>query len=429
MTEARLGRHAALRALAPQPLPGQTEAALAALAVTRQCALIGFRLDGIVTSWNEGAQALYGYSAAAMQGNALAHITPPGREAETRRLLQTLAEGETVSGVETLRRSRDGRLIEVEINATPVVDANGRILAGASLERDICERKEAERALRASEERFRLIVENALDLVFVADQRGRLVYANHAFQRVLGYDPQRLHGYPVLAMIHPADRDALLRWQSPVLSEFRARAHDGAYRWMEGARYALNAASGPYVVGMARDISVRKRLEAQLQHRAWHDPLTGLANRALLLERLQHVIDRSQRERVDYALLLLDLDDFKQVNDRFGHASGDDVLIQFTQRVRRLLRPSDTFARLGGDEFAILLEQAGGQAGVWRVATRICEELRPPFSSQGRRLPCRASVGATLGKLPCYQPKDLLSRADQALYRAKLAGKGCFAVA
>jgi len=153
-----------------------------------------------------------------------------------------------------------------------------------------------------------------------------------------------------------------------------------------------------------------------------------LPDRALLVERLQHIVDRGRRESVNYAVMLVDLDDFKAINAHFGNAAGDRVLIEFAQRVCRLLRPADTVARIGGDEFAILLEQPGGHAGVWRIAHRLCQQLQPPFSTQGLTLHCRACAGATLGHLPCYRPDDLLRRADQALSRAKHSGRACFAV-
>lgn len=168
--------------------------------------------------------------------------------------------------------------------------------------------------------------------------------------------------------------------------------------------------------------------QAERRHRLWHDSLTGLPNRPFFLERLQHVTDRARRDPTDYAVLLLEVDDFQGVNKHFGHAAGDYVLIEFSRRVRRLLGPSDTFARLGSDEFAVLLEQPGGHAGVWRVAQRLCQGLRAPFSTRGLTLHCRACAGATLGHLPGYRPEDLMKRANQALQRAKQTGKACFAV-
>lgn len=159
-----------------------------------------------------------------------------------------------------------------------------------------------------------------------------------------------------------------------------------------------------------------------------YDALTGLPNRSLFMIRLKNATERGRREPLDYAVLLLDIDDFKGVNKHFGRAAGDYVLIEFSQRVRRLLRPTDTLARIGGDEFAILLTRPGGHEGVWRVTARLCQALRVPFSKRELTLHCRACAGASLGHLPCYRPDDLLRRADQALCRAKQSGKACFAV-
>jgi len=146
------------------------------------------------------------------------------------------------------------------------------------------------------------------------------------------------------------------------------------------------------------------------------------------MERLRYITDCTRRQSVDHAVLLLDVDDFKGINTHFGHDAGDYVLIEFAERVRPRLRRADTLARIGSDEFAILLERPGGYEGVWRVAQRIRQALRSPFSTQGVTLHCRACAGASIGHLPCHRPDDLLRQADQALCCAQQSGKACFAV-
>jgi diguanylate cyclase (GGDEF)-like protein len=211
---------------------------------------------------------------------------------------------------------------------------------------------------------------------------------------------------------------------SPVRS--RVRHNDGSWRYVE--TIYKNLADDPNVGGIlltTRDVSDRKELEDQLAHRAFHDALTGLPKRSLFTDRVEHALARRLREAGRIAVLFLDVDDFKTVNDSLGHAAGDDLLVAIAKRIDECLRGGDTAARLGGDEFAILLEDVADQAEAGGVADRVIEALRPPFDIDGKRTFVYASIGiATSSGTPGERAEELLRNADVAMYIAKRRGKG-----
>ncbi len=183
-----------------------------------------------------------------------------------------------------------------------------------------------------------------------------------------------------------------------------------------------------HFVGIQNDVTERRRLEEELEHRAFHDPLTGLPNRALFLDRLGHVMVRARRGGGRVAVLFIDLDRFKNVNDSLGHASGDALLVEAAGRIGVCLRPRDTVARLGGDEFVVLLEDVGGEDGSVEVSGQISAALAPPVEVGGREVFVTPSVGVTLAVPGGGAPDDLLREADAAMYEAKARGRDRHAV-
>ena len=291
--------------------------------------------------------------------------------------------------------------------------------------------------LRQREARFRSLVQNSSDVVVVITPDGVVSYESDAVHRVLGHDPSAGIGRPFEARVHPEE----VGWLRSLLhglagsrggeqtSELRLRHADGGWRWVEaiGQNLVHEPAVGGVVLNF-RDITDRKRLEEQLQHEAFHDPLTGLANRALFADRVTHALTRSGRDATKWlAVLFADLDEFKVVNDSLGHAAGDELLTAVAERIRACLRRQDTAARLGGDEFGILLEEAD-RSLAREVAERILDALRQPFALDARQLFVQASIGIALsgeGKGPSSTSADeLLRNADAAMYTAKSRGKG-----
>jgi diguanylate cyclase (GGDEF)-like protein/PAS domain S-box-containing protein len=271
-------------------------------------------------------------------------------------------------------------------------------------------------------------------MIAVVDLEGRVQYHSPSIERILGYPADSLLGQPILKIMHPDDVEPSVAFfleavrhgevTSPV--RWRVRHADGSWRHVE--TIYKNLAEDPNVGGVlltTRDVSDRKELEDQLAHRAFHDSLTGLPNRSLFTDRVEHALARQVREPGRIAVLFLDVDDFKTVNDSLGHAAGDGLLMEVAKRLDGCLRGGDTAARLGGDEFAILLEDVTDAQEASSVAERVIEALHPPFDIDGKRTFVYASIGIAMSAgTPGERAEELLRNADVAMYIAKRRGKG-----
>jgi len=317
---------------------------------------------------------------------------------------------------------------------------------------DITERARAEEALRRNEERFRALSEHASDLVTVVDATGTILYASLSYRRVLDYRPEDVLGSNGFDLVHPDDlprvaADFQLALRTPdalITAECRCRRADGSWRTLE--LRGVNRLDDPAVRGVIvnnRDITERKRAEEMLRRQALHDALTGLPNRTLLHDRLQQAFlaarraapkasgkpESAQNEQEShrtaptdgrFALLLLDLNRFKEINDTLGHHHGDLILRQVAARLQGVLRGSDTVARLGGDEFALLLP-GDDHYGAIRAARKVHAALDAPFNLAGTTVYTGGSVGIALAPAHGDDPQTLLRHADVAMYAAKRA--------
>lgn len=298
--------------------------------------------------------------------------------------------------------------------------------------------RRAESALRSSEERFRSLVEESADVVVVFDPQALVTYVSASLRSVLGYAPQDWIGQSPAEYLHPADRDLLgRRWGDIIRSpdtiaraDVRVVAADGSWRWCALVlRNLLADPSIEAVVANFTDITERVQLEVQLRHQAFHDPLTNLANRVLLADRIGHALARSERSRDEVAVILFDLDGFKTVNDSLGHSVGDLLLQKVSERLSANLRSGDTAARLGGDEFAVLVEGGDAFSRGRVLADRLITALGSPLSLPGREVVVKASFGLAVPDPDhATSAEELLRNADVAMYRAKAAGKGGLAI-
>ena len=276
---------------------------------------------------------------------------------------------------------------------------------------------------------FRSLVVASQDLVLIFGAQGAR-YVSHSVEQLLGRGQRELGGWSFFECVHDEDREPLrnacLHADRRTIG-FRLAAADGAWRHLEA--HVTDLRDDRHVRGVVlngRDITERVQLEQELTHQAFHDSLTGLANRGLLLDHLTQALARTRRSDHPLAVLLLDLDGFKQVNDSLGHAIGDDVLRAVARRFATVTRPSDTLARLGGDEFALLTEDIDElRAGA--LAARLLDCLTEPVEASGRTLRIGASVGIVVhGRGDHIDADDLLRRADVAMYAAKAAGRNRF---
>jgi diguanylate cyclase (GGDEF)-like protein/PAS domain S-box-containing protein len=278
---------------------------------------------------------------------------------------------------------------------------------------------------------FRSLVHNASDLITVVDANGAIRYQSPSAERLVGADD--LVGTRYVDLVDPLDGQhvgALLgdlaggTQAATATSEYRLCHRDGSSRFVESI--ISNLIHDPTVRGLVlntRDVTDRKMLEEELAHQAFHDSLTGLSNRAVFRDRVDHALIRSDRSDASLAVLLLDLDGFKMVNDSLGHDAGDDLLVAVGARLQACGRASDTVARLGGDEFAILLEDEGDAARATTVADRMLQGLAAPFEVQGREVFARASIGIAISDGAASNTDELIRNADTAMYAAKAAGK------
>jgi diguanylate cyclase (GGDEF)-like protein/PAS domain S-box-containing protein len=284
---------------------------------------------------------------------------------------------------------------------------------------------------RQSESRLQRLVRNASDVITICDTRGVIRYQTPSAARVLGWPPDELVGTRLVELVHPDDTALVAevfaatgdeRPGDPV--ECRMRRRDGTWIVAETVGAPVDDDGVRGVVLTTRDITERKALEDQLTHRAFHDDLTGLANRALFVDRVQHALDRRGRADMPLAVLLLDVDDFKDLNDSLGHSAGDELLTRLAERLQAVLRSADTAARLGGDEFAVLLDDLTEATEASRVAERVLAALRVPCIVYGRPVAAGVSIGIALTDPDRAQDaEELLRNADMAMYRAKRQGK------
>jgi len=304
---------------------------------------------------------------------------------------------------------------------------------------DVAARKAAEAALRASEaslaEAQRIAHLGSWEYDYATD---RLTCSDEVF-RIVGYPPGAFTPTPqdVLAAVHPEDRDRVQQAQATLQAQgttydlaHRIVRPDGEVRIVhQRAEVVLDAVGQPVRrVGIVRDITERKALEAQLTYQATHDPLTGLPNRTLLLDRLGQALARARRDNTACAILFLDLDRFKEVNDTLGHAAGDQLLVAVAARLRAALREQDTLARLGGDEFVALLEDVAEIGEAARAAEQIAAAIAPPLAINDQEVRVATSVGIVISGPGHERAEELLRDADIAMYRAKASGGGDHAI-
>ncbi len=300
------------------------------------------------------------------------------------------------------------------------------------------------------EELFRIVAENAADMIALVDVKGRRLYNSPAYEKVLGYTPAELAKTPVFEQIHPDDRFRVLEAAREAREtgvgrklQYRMRHKNGSWRVLESSATTIKNEKGEVekLVIVNRDVTERKHAEEQAEHNSFHDGMTGLPNRQLFLDRLQRCFVRAQRNPgYQYAILFLDVDGFKRFNDTMGPAAGDEVILEIGRRLATCLRNDDTVARpqgqlpipdavlsrMGGDEFTFLLEGIKDPSDALRVAQRMQNAIASPLNVEGREVVVSASIGVALSTADHERAEDLLQDADVAMRRAKsLGGSRC----
>jgi diguanylate cyclase (GGDEF)-like protein/PAS domain S-box-containing protein len=347
---------------------------------------------------------------------------------ERERFIAAVRESGAITNIEVCLRRKDGSRVWL-LESVHLLDDD--VLEGTVI--DITDRKMAETALRDSEERYRLMAENTTDLIGRTTLRGRFLYASEAVHRLLGYQPSEMIGRSIFEFVLPEDHHILRRATLSLLDDaptfsYRVRHRNGAVVWFETTSRAIVGANGEIeeIISVSRDISERRQAEEQIEYQAYHDALTGLPNRLLFRDRLTVALAHAKRQRMPLAVMFLDLDRFKFVNDTLGHSLGDEMLKAMAARLRSVLREEDTVARMGGDEFTVLIAEIASADDAPKIAQKLLDAIAHPVNVEGHELYITTSVGIALYPNDGDTAESLLKNADSAMYRAKEAGRNSF---
>ena len=390
---------------------------------------------GNVIEWNPQAEATFGVTAREVLGQPLRHAIFPERQMRfVRAVLRRFAQGRRSSWmrrrIETVARRANGEEFPVEVTLAPA--GSGADQTFTAFIRDISERRQAQRELEQREQRFRTIVEKSWSGVALLDPELRFSFVGSSTPHLIGYDDHELLGHSIFEFVHPREHEQARRFFSMVTTsanreahgELRFRHKNGSWVWLEGfSQNLIDEASVGAVVLNYRDVSQRKETEKQLEYRAYYDSLTGLPNRLLFRDRVVNGLQHAKRNKVGLAVMYLDVDHFKLVNDGLGHSFGDLLLADVATRLQESLRASDTISRIGGDEFSILLSEVTGTEAVAGVARKILDSLGRAFHVEGHELHVSASIGISFYPSDGEDVETLLKCADAAMYRAKELGR------
>jgi diguanylate cyclase (GGDEF)-like protein/PAS domain S-box-containing protein len=404
--------------------------------------------DGIIRFISPSIKSLLNTNPDAAIGSSIKEFLHPDDINSVMEQIQRAKNGELMTAENRYRvrlPNNNWRVIEVEAsNYLADPDLGGIVLNV----RDITEKLEVEKALRLErdraqkgEERYMLAVQGANDGIWDWDIKSDIFYTSPRWKAMLGFSEDEI-GNQInewFSRVHSTDLEHLkielsdhLKGDSPHLEfEHRVLHKDGGWRWMLARGLAVRDTQGVAyrIAGSLSDITARKLAEERLTFNAMHDSLTGLPNRALLFDRLELAIRRFKRDpQATFALLFLDLDRFKVVNDSLGHIYGDKLLVAFSKLLLQLLRATDTVSRLGGDEFVLLLEDSCGLDDAIQIAERILKSLERPLASDGQKFYTSSSIGIVTSLPEHNTPEDVLRDADIALYSAKAQGKARYAV-
>jgi diguanylate cyclase (GGDEF)-like protein/PAS domain S-box-containing protein len=423
----------------------QAESALRATqARNRELALIVDQsYDAIITkdtfnriiTWNRGAERIFGWSADEVLGrNFMALMAPGADEAALQAAIARIGERRAQTW-ETVRTTKSGRQIHVEVTVSPLFDDDGKHLGEISINRDISQRVQAEDALRD----HRLFLEQAQEVGGIGSWAlsltdGRLTWSDET-ARIFGIEPATFDGREetFYGRVHPedaervrADKALAQSTRTPFTSEFRILRPDGSQRWIceHAAIICDHEGRALRVLGVAQDITERRAAQERIEFLATRDPLTELPNRLLLRDRITHSMAGAVRNGTQLALLFIDLDRFKTINDSLGHRIGDELLKQVARRLARCVRSEDTLARLGGDEFVVLLQGLSDAQGASQVARKVLKALTRPYLIEGHQLSTSCSIGISLYPTDGTDAQALMKNADAAMYHAKEHGRG-----
>jgi diguanylate cyclase (GGDEF)-like protein/PAS domain S-box-containing protein len=409
----------------------QAQAHFRAVVETTDDAVITKTTAGLITSWNPGAERIFGYSEADMVGQSIYRLVPEDRHHEERFIQQMLSSGQKILPFETQRLHAQGHLVDLSVVVTPVFDAQGRVVSASKIARDIGPQKKLQERLQLISEVFTHTGEG----VVITDPEGRILESNAAFARLTGYE--RVDALGMLPVMFRSSLQSVRAYES-WLQVLRTEGYSRGELWgrrRNGPDYpalvsasAVRDAQGKVknFIILVSDLTFQRQHQQQLEQATHYDTLTGLPNRLLLLDRLQQAMATTRRRGQMLAVFYLDLDNFKAINDRYGKLAGDQVLVGVSKNIKACLRAVDTLSRIGGDEFVGVLVDVRSLSDCSLMMERVRVAAAQPVQVENAFVQVNASIGMTLYPQDDADADKLLRHADLAMYEAKQNGRNRF---
>jgi len=396
-------------------------------------AIIAKTLTGIVTNWNKSATRIFGWTANEIVGRSVEVLIPKERIGEERYILDKLKMGQRVEHFKTQRLTKGGRLIWISVSVSPIHDKSGAVIGASKIARDITQQVQIEEQLRLTSSVFT----HTTEAVVITDNHGHFVQVNDAFCKITGYSREEVIGQNFEIFKSGRQGPEVLTAMADNLREHSVCKGEVWSRKKTGEAFAgllaINAVFDPdglvsKYIGIFADITALRTHQDELERLAHFDALTGLANRLLLSDRLDQALAQARRSNQSLAVAYLDLDGFKEVNDRYGHDFGDELLVAIAARMQTSFRETDTLARMGGDEFVAVYSNASESEDCSEILNRLLAACSEPLVIEGVVVQVSASIGVTIFPDDDSDADQLLRHADQAMYAAKQAGKNRFAL-
>jgi diguanylate cyclase (GGDEF)-like protein/PAS domain S-box-containing protein len=409
---------------------------LAAIVENSGDAIISGTLDGTITSWNPAAERMYGYTSAEIIGKSATVLSTKGQVGETRATLARIGAGQQVERVETTRVRKDGTTITVALTFSPICHPDGSVVGVSTIARDLTEQQHAAKNARnliVAEELVHTVMAAASFGIAMTDSDGFIKVVNHSLCDLLGRDQAWFLGRRFSETVHPNDAEEVTRARVRLLAaanntisgQLRLVRADGATVWVRHLVVPVQARVGQPDLRMIQveDITAEHDAQEALGYQAFHDPLTGLHNRAWVMDILKADLRAAKLVGSSVGTLFVDLDKFNVVNDSLGHEAGDEVLTTVAERIVAVLGPGDRVGRFGGDSFVIVVRNVVDVLEVERLAGRVSSSIAADLQVRGHRIVPTASIGIAVSTLTST-PESMLRDTDAALFRAKTTGRG-----
>lgn len=392
---------------------------------------------GKIIDVNIAYEKLFGWKKEEIFHESILEMIPDGNKQRVADIVATVKSGKAIPSYKTQRNTKDGKIIDVLASYSPIFSIDGKWSVAIAIYKDVTEHAKVIKELEKSEEKYRVITENSSDLIKVIDCKGIVQYISPSHKDLLGIQPKEILGKSILTSIYRDDIEVVESAIEKINSSRKSAAIDfrryndkGEVIWFHaiGTPILNETAEVDRIIFVEREINNRKIYEQKLKHYALHDSVTGVLNRIGFYKRLRKEMEQAKKDGSKLAVMMLDLDHFKSINDTMGHDIGDQLLIGFTKRVQSCLRKDDVLARLGGDEFIVLLPNLHNNQEAVQIANNIIRSLQQEWTFAGKKFTTTSSIGIAFYQQYHSNKKLLLKHADLALYQAKKSGRNMYQV-